>query len=457
MKKNCKFVLISGTIVFFLICTTLLHAQLPAFPGAEGFGSTSVGGRNGVILEVTNLNADGPGSLREACNSTQRRIIVFRVSGTILLKKNIAITNPYITIAGQTAPGGGVTLRGAAISIRTHDVVIRGIRIRIGDDLNGPNPDNRDGLQISSNQSSVYNVIIDHCSVSWAVDENIQFWSTTERSTIQYCIISEGLRYSIHPKTLSRGQDHSNGILVGDGSNQISIHHNLFAHNLRRNPVINPGSSAEVINNVIYNWEIGTTVGASANVIANVYKPGLNTGTKKGIILPSWMNAQGPLYVKDNIGPGRMTNYGDDWLAVDGPISSRSFTPVVPLSNVSIDSVESVFDKVIKNAGAIIPMRDSVDERIVNDAINGTGQFIDSQNEVGGWPKIASGTPPPDSDYDGMPDAWEIAQNLNPQDPTDANNDRNGDGYTNIEEYINGLFDVSSSEPRPPRNVKLDK
>ncbi len=438
-------------------CASFLQAQLPAFPGAEGFGSTTVGGRGGIILKVTNLNPDGPGSLREAVSNSNPRIIVFKVAGTIFLKKNIGITNPFVTIAGQTAPADGITIRGAALSIHTHDVIVRGLRIRVGDDLSGPNPDNRDAITISSNKAIVYNVIIDHCSLSWSIDETIQFWHSAEKSTVQYCIISEGLRYSIHPKTISRGQDHSNGILVGNGSNKISIHHNLFAHNLRRNPAINSGSFAEVINNVIYNWEIGTSVGASANVIANVYKPGLNTGTKKGIILPRWMNAQGPLYVKDNIGPGRITNSGDDWLVVDGPISGRSFSPVEPLSNVTIDSVDEVFDKVIKNAGATIPMRDSVDERIINDVINGTGQFIDSQNEVGGWPKLDSGAPPLDSDHDGMPDDWEIAKNLNPQDPTDANKDRNGDGYTNIEEYINGLFDVSSSEPRPPRNLKLDK
>ena len=243
-------------ILFNLLCfISISRAQIPAFPGAEGFGSFTPGGRGGKIIEVTNLNPTGKGSFRSACEASGPRIIIFRTGGTISLIKNIRIKNPYVTIAGQTAPGDGICIKGAAIIIETHDVILRGLRIRIGDDISGPNPENRDGIGIENKNNPPYNIIIDHCSISWAVDENVSVWYATHDITFQWCIISEALNKSIHPKG-----SHSMGMLFGapEGSvnrpKNISIHHNLFAHNQDRNPKIAGANFCEIINNVIYNF-----------------------------------------------------------------------------------------------------------------------------------------------------------------------------------------------------------
>ncbi|MCZ6594989.1 MAG: hypothetical protein O6943_08750 [Bacteroidetes bacterium] len=440
MKVQFSFV--SSNLFSLFVTTQLLFvinvlAQIPSFPGAEGFGSQTPGGRGGRVYVVTNLDPSGPGSLREALQASGPRIVVFRTGGTIELTRNIGVRDPYVTVAGQTAPGGGILIKGAAIRIMTHDVIIRGLRVRVGDDPGGPNPENRDGIQIFNANETVYNIIIDHCSISWSIDENVQFWFESHDATVLWCIISEGLRFSTHPKTIQNGRDHSCGLLVARHANNISIHHNLFAHNLRRNPKISLGNNAEVINNVVYNWRIGTSVSGNVDVIGNVYKAGANTGRARGIILPTWA-ATGQLYVRDNIGPGRPTNSGDDWLAVDGPESHRLFEPVVPLSNVQIDDVDNVFDLVLANAGAVVPHRDAVDERIVQDVRLGSGTLIDSQDEVGGWPILNPGTPWPDSDQDGMDDTWERTTFGNLK--MEANGDHDRDGYTNIEEYINSFI-----------------
>ena len=352
-------------IIFTILILSFINlfSQIPAFPGAEGFGSTTIGGRGGVVIEVTNINASGQGSLKEAIETSGSRIV---------------------------------------------------------------------GLKISDNSAPIYNLIIDHCSISWGIDENVQLYRAHHDITIQWNIVSEGLRNSLHPKG-----EHSNGILVGmaGASTEISIHHNLMAHNLRRNPMIASGNTAEVINNIVYNWEIGTTITGEVDVIANVYKVGNNTGNAKGVILPPWAPTVGFIYVKDNIGPGRENNTGDDWLIVDGSDDTRLFNPVFPSSFVHVDDVEDVFDLVLDNVGAIAPHWDVVDQRIIQDVKNGTGYLIDSQDDVGGWPVLSSGTPWPDIDNDGMDDDWEIDffGNL----AMTTNGDHDGDGYLNIEEYIN--------------------
>jgi cysteine-rich repeat protein len=426
------------------VAVTSNTGKLPAFPGAEGFGSDTPGGRGGKVIFVTNLNDSGPGSLRAALEASGPRFVVFKTGGVLKTNKELVIKNPYITIAGQTAPGDGFMIRGTSLRITTHDVVVRGLYIRPGDDPNGPDPENRDAISIANNNSVVYNVILDHNSLSWSTDETVSTWYVTHNITIQWNIISEGLRYSIHPKTLSRHQDHSTGLLIGKSSYDVSIHHNLFAHNLRRNPRINYTSAGEVINNVVYDYKYGTNFGGEGNVIGNIYKPGPSTPSgMKGVYLSTWESVKGPIYVKDNIGPGRETNSGDDWLIVGGRTDKKyqSLTPVFPLSGVVIDKVEEVFDKVLSGSGARPWNRDPVDKRIINDVRNGTGHFIDSQDEVGGWPELDPGTPPQDTDNDGMPDDWEISHGLDPNDPSDNNKDRDGDGYTNIEEWSFSFFD----------------
>ncbi len=252
------------------------YSQIPAFPGAEGFGSLTPGGRGGVVYAVTSLSDENsPGTLRHGVSLTGPRTIVFRVAGDINLEDHIPIENPFITIAGQTAPGDGITLRGAGLRVKTHDVVIRGIRIRVGDE-GGATPVSRDAIEISAPAN---NVIVDHCSFSWAIDENGSTFEPVSDVTFQWCIFSEGLMNSIHPEG-----PHSMGMLLAkDQASMFSIHHNLFLHNNARNPQVADLGTAEIINNLMYDWgteALALERGAKANVLGNVFIHGNNTETR---------------------------------------------------------------------------------------------------------------------------------------------------------------------------------
>ena len=475
MRKYRKFNILHLIIVGSFLAVSAAANALPAFPGAEGFGSNTPGGRGGTVIEVTNLNNSGSGSFRAACEASGPRIVVFRTGGTIVLSSDIWINNPYITIAAQTAPGDGVSIRGAGLRIATHDVIVRGLRIRVGDGSGGPNPDNRDGLGIENKNNPPYNIIIDHCSLSWAVDETGTMWYASHDITFQWNILSEALMDSIHSKG-----GHSMGLLAGPGSKKITLHHNLLAHNQDRNPLFGGTNSqsptmgaatqAELINNVIYNWgwfatriatNLSTTSPQKVNIVGNYYKKGADTDSNKGIFVrDSDVLAATRVYVKDNIGPGRPTGNENEWSIVEGSESNRSNSPTFTPSGVNESSAFEAYDDVLDNVGAIAPNRDSVDARVVKSVRNGTGRIIDSQSEVGGWPSLKSGTAPQDSDHDGMPDNWETSHGLNPNNASDGNTDRNGDGYTNVEEYINSLIPMGSgviapSAPSPPRNLRI--
>ena len=231
-----------------LSASAIMAGELPAFPGAEGFGAETSGGRGGNVMEVTNLNDSGPGSFQAACAAKEPRIVVFCTGGTIMLKGGIEITNPYITIAGQSAPGGGICLRNdpvnrfTPITVSTHDVVIRYLRIRPG-----ASTEQTGYLNAMEVLSGGYNVVIDHCSLSWAVDEVFSTWYDPHDVTVQWCFITEGLDDSVHPKG-----PHGKGLFIGDHSTRISLHHNLIAHNVERNPSLQ-GGVIDVVNNVIYN------------------------------------------------------------------------------------------------------------------------------------------------------------------------------------------------------------
>ncbi|MBD2100691.1 polysaccharide lyase family 1 protein [Leptolyngbya sp. FACHB-261] len=422
--------------------------DLVAFPGAEGYGALAKGGRGGKVIAVTNLNDAGPGSLRAATEVREPRIIVFRVGGTITLKRDIVLQDPYVTLAGQTAPGDGITLRGATLLISTHDVIVRGLRVRVGDDPNGPDPGDRDAIAIrAERRNQVYNVIVDHCSVSWAIDENLSTWGPVRNISFQWNLIGEALSQSLHHK----GR-HSMGLLVGDHAQQISIHHNLFAHNVSRNPSMKGGTATEVVNNVIYNWGNQATDYYSdrdsrsgplfLNVIGNYYKAGPNSRFRA-----IGKSASGPLkgskvYLQGNIGPNRPDDSGDQWL-IAGRAKYRSDRPALEPSGIHTDPANTAYERVLASAGAITAGRDSVDQRLLQSVRNGTGGMIDSPREVGGWPNLSSGTAPQDRDQDGMPDSWEQAQGLNPTDPADADN-RASSGYTWVEEYLNSLFGSGS-------------
>ena len=431
--------------------------SLPAFPGAEGFGNTTVHGRGGHVIAVTNLDDAGPGSLREALEAEGPRIVVFRVGGLIELEDEIYVTNPYLMVAGQTAPGDGVTLKNAGITVATHDVVLRHLRGRPGDGGGGQDPENRDSFQIISYERDgdfveVYNVVFDHLSASWAIDEVMSTWGDLKEDgvihdvTIQWSVIAEGLDDSDHPKG-----PHSKGLLIGDGTERITVHHNLFAHNSQRHPLFKAGTSGQVINNVLYNSPRGTGLSnyedtdkpIFIDLIGNTYKAGPDSGDKtQGLTLDSDETPDGSqIYVQGNVSPQRPTDEGDEWRVaqVDGdPVPYRATAPVLGTPAVQITPTQEAYEAGLAGAGATLPARDSIDARIVADVRNGTGRIIDSPAEVGGYPAYGAGVAPADSDKDGMPDAWEEAHGFAPEDAADGSGDADGDGYTNVEEFLNG-------------------
>jgi len=429
--------------------TTVL--SIPAFPGAEGFGATTIGGRGGRVIEVTNLNDSGPGSLRAALVASGPRIVVFTIGGTIELDSSIEIINPYLTIAGQTVPGDGITLRNSPknahtpLKIETHDVVVRNIRSRPGS--NTTETGTLDAITISSKSGNMYNVVVDHCSFSWATDEVANIYYAAHDVTVQWCIISEALDCATHVES-GELQCHSMGMLIGSaGSTNISIHHNLFAHNRHRNPKIKTSGLVDVVNNVVYNsgfdkgWQsptyvVGEYTIVPVNYIGNYFKPGVNTGSADWFI-----NTKGDvkIYLERNFAPKEVIMPEKQ----DRVVYERHLAPTVTTT-----SAQEAFDLVLAHAGAslglncdgnVFQRRDTVDERIINEVGQGTGRIINDPSEVGGWPVIAAGTPCPDTDHDGMPDMWENLNGFNPNDPSDGPADADGDGYTNVEEYLNGL------------------
>jgi hypothetical protein len=440
--------------------------SLPAFPDAEGFGAYSVGGRGGTVYEVTNLNDSGPNSLREAVEASGPRIVVFRVSGTIELQSRLKVQNPYITIAGQTAPGDGICLKDYNFRIEANDVIVRYMRFRLGD--NALQED--DSVTIYKGQ----NIILDHCSASWSVDETLSTDCSGDpcttghyagNLTVQWCMITESLNCSIHSKGC-----HGYGSLVRGGfNNKYSFHHNLYAHHNGRNP--RPGNYNDhdtdpcglifdFRNNVVYNYggskagnNEDTTSVTRMNFIGNYYKRGTNsTGDyafsekciyDRAYFSGNWHNGVGG-YPAD---PWTLVTFGSAF--TPELIAAYKLPEPVDTSDgpVTTDDAVTAYLLVLADAGATFPQRDSVDERVINDVINGTGSVIDDEDEVGGWPVLESTTPPNDVDHDGMPDEWELAFCLDPCDANDSSDDRDGDGYTNIEEYINWL---PLGEPMPP-------
>lgn len=284
----------------------------PAFEGAEGFGARTQGGRGGTVIAVTNLNDTGPGSLRAALEATGPRIVQFRVGGTIELQSQLRISNPFVTVSGETAPDPGITLLGHGIRIQDpcHDVILRHLRIRV---LTGGA--SGDGILLwGRNGNTVSNVIVDHCSILWATDENVNTWGLVQDVTFQWCIIAEGQTESDHPEGA-----HSMGWLSGVGSDRITLHHNLFAHNGDRNPKLD-GGLYDLLNNVIYNWgnnnctKIGS--GARVNVIGNTYVAGPQSNLRDGAIFVEDLDKGTSVYVKGNISPWRPKDDMPDWLGV---------------------------------------------------------------------------------------------------------------------------------------------
>lgn len=446
-------------LLFTLLLHQLSFSQIPAFPGAEGFGSDTWGGRDGKVIKVTNLNDHGVGSLREALEETEGpRIIVFTIGGIINLETSLKIKHPWVTIAGQTAPGGGICLRGNALSIETHDVIIRFMRFRPGDINFGPENqwDLVDAINIGHPSNEVSNIVIDHCTLSWAVDEVVGIWFKAHDITIQNCIIAEGLTRSKHPTG-----PHSMGMLIGSRATNISIHHNIFAHNNDRNPHINGPSIVDFRNNIIYNpggiaSDIRITNGQITNYVNNYIKKGPDTKIPADIVITNVGNQSAKLHISGNIGISsafKPLYYSDNaksnLLQYNGnpQINNINQSDAHSVPSVTTLSALQAYDYVLQEAGAILPRRDAFDEKLINDIINSKGRLVTSKNHLLEWPPLQSGLALLDSDNDGMPDHWEERYSLDVE-VDDSAKDKDGDGYTNIEEFLN------KTDPTQPEGTK---
>lgn len=462
--------------------TDLPQAKIPSFPGAEGGGMYSFGGRGGKVITVTNLNDRGPGSFREACETGGARIVVFNVSGIIRIKTPIIVRAPYITIAGQTAPGDGVCLAGESFWVNTHDVVVRHMRFRRGETNVGRRDDSFGG-------NPVGNIMIDHCSCTWGLDENISFYrhmfSPGEGyKDLKLPTVNVTIQNTISAKALDT-YNHAFGSTLG-GEN-CSFMRNLWASNAGRNPSIGWNGVFNFVNNVTYNWVHRSVDGgdytALYNIINNYYKPGpltpKDTPVGHRILKPESGRSKlgyyvfGRVYCDGNIMEGYDAISKNNWAGgvqvqeqpnTDGYTENMRWNEPFPMPSLTIMPAKDAYKFVIKNAGATIPSRDIVDQRIIEEVETGKAYYkegldpnsfyqfehrrlpndsykkgvITEIEQMGGYPEY-KGTPYIDTDKDGMPDAWEKANGLNPNDSSDANKDCTGDGYTNIEKYINGI------------------
>jgi hypothetical protein len=441
-----RYVIVAAICVGGLVALDTAHAQLAAFPGAEGAGMFALGGRGGDVYHVTNLNDSGEGSLRFGVdNASGPRTIVFDTGGTIELGSRIRIDSPNITIAGQTAPGGGITLKGYHLEIvDTSDVIVRYLRVRPGDIHTAPNVYEPDTLSIRGSND----VVVDHVSASWSTDENLSPTHNSDNVTVQWSMIAEALHNSNHSKG-----NHGYGSLINGGD--YSFHHNLYVHNRSRNPRPQQGGSnptrLDFVNNVIYNPGDKYGYGAAAEEVF------LNFVGNYGISGPN--TAETDLYSAGSLQPGQVAathiyqsgNYMD--LNKNGILDGQSngladFDGTYILEgsryNLPIVTTQSAPDAlvdVLEGVGASL-VRDAVDTRIIGDvqSYGLLGDHIDSQTEVGAWPTLDSGSPLTDTDQDGMPDEYEnMIAYLNPNNAADRNLDGNSNGYTALEDYLNFL------------------
>ncbi len=448
---------------------------LRAFPGAEGFGANAKGGRGGDVYHVTTLADGGPGSLREGINSASGpRTIVFEVGGEIKLESRLVINKSNLTLAGQTAPGDGITLRDRSVDIdKAHDIVVRFLRIRRGDIdiLASGQPTGSIGLDAVSIDDSK-NVIFDHVSLSWSCDEIFGIVQN-QNVTIQWALMAEPLG---DPKLHPYGTNHAFGL--NDSASTLTLHHSLLANYVMRGPQFEANDATnsqgydvqmEAVNNVFFDYEasgsryttgIETNPSAASNVDfffhfrknLYLYNPSAAPRAEIHAELKHGVSGQVKVHVAGNIGPNRKTDTGSEWSLVwtdnDTPSSvitsaasnvkaqmsnAPLFSPPVPVTE---QSAQSAYDAVLAQAGAW-KKRDAVDLRIVKNVVDRKwSNYLHSQAEVGGFPPLQSGTPVPDVDRDGMADAWELSHGLNPADAADRNGDLDKDGWTNLEEYL---------------------
>jgi len=485
--------------------------RVPAFPGAEGYGACAKGGRGGKVLFVTNLEDYNPekekpipGSLRAACMAKGPRIVIFRVSGTIHLKTTLLIEEPYLTLAGQTAPGDGICVRGQQVHIATHDVVVRHMRFRCGDEWGRKNkkPFSPDALGIRGRiwvagqkledaprdqvvrfitlkENNKYlndpdtewnfearDIIIDHCSVSWGVDETLAV-THSDNVTVQWCVVAEGLSVSTHG-AYHKGFNHSCGLMVAYMVPHVTLHHNLIMHCWQRNPYPQTewdyANRNDVVNNIVYNFTYSAGIGykktntrGEFNFVGNYCIPGPQTRAKKPCLL---MGVPARIYARGNIGMFRTDPKQDEYAAIHWfgkwakgyDISRLKAKEPFEVPPVTTHSYLAAYKHVLAGVGATRPKRDPVDTRLVREVKTRKGRHINQAADVGGWPELKSAPAPKDTDNDGMPDAWETKYGLNPKDASDNVGDKDKDGYTNIEECINETDPTTFVDYRKPEN-----
>lgn len=407
------------------------ESKLPAFPGAEGFGANVQGGRGGKVVFVENLNDSGPGSLRAALDVRGPRYILFRVSGTIELEKPLELRRPYCTIAGQSAPGDGICLKNYDFTIRTHEVIVRHFRFRPGDEpaaalkARGRNFE-PDALTIGR---PARDVIVDHCSTSWSTDECLSvFGEGITNVTVQWCFIAESLNAGAHQKG-----NHGFGSLIRTNGD-VTYHHNLYAHHRSRCPRPGTYGAGSILfdfrNNVIYDGNgysaaEPTRLNYVGNFIRKPNGPAFSVGGDAT-----------EMYQAANFQEDAGAKNDDFWqlIAKERPHNKRA----KPFEVVAVEtqSAQDAYESVLSSAGATLPKRDAVDARIVDEVRAGKVGLINSQTDVDGWPTYRSTPAPKDTDNDGMPDEWEHKRGLNPQ-KDDHLGDIDGDGYPNVEQYLN--------------------
>jgi hypothetical protein len=400
--------------------------QQPVLPGAEGYGINTPAGRGGQVLRVTSLAAEGAGSLRAALAAPGPRMVVFEVGGVIALRDPLIIDQPCVTVAGQTAPEPGIAIIGAGLFVTASDVLVQHLRIRVGDRPEGPAPDARDALSVYPGPEArpTRKVVIDHCSLSWAVDECASTWGAVVSDvTFRQCVFAEGLSRSIHPKG-----EHSKGLLLGDHARRIAVIGNLFAHNMQRNPFVKGDVSALIVNNLVYNpGVLGIHFGdheksgpSLAVVMGNVFVPGPGTVAQIPLVtLQTDMDRATRVYAFDN-DPGNRREWmglmmSACWTALEKPEASP-----VRVTPLTVRPSARVKEWVLASAGARPAHRDAVDARIIRDVREGTGRIIDHPGEAGGFPADTLVRKPLSL-------------------PADPNGDADGNGYTNLEDWLHGL------------------
>ena len=481
-------------IIVLFTCCSVSYAQdeeLVAFPGAEGFGRYTTGGRGGKVYHVTTLE-DGTqtGTFRWACNQSGKRTIVFDISGTIMLKSELKIKNGNVTIAGHSAPGDGICIANYPFVIACKNIIIRYMRFRLGNEALKTNPKAHEGDGLGGMDSE--NIIIDHCSVSWSIDECLSVYGS-KNTTVQWCIVSQSLNNAGH----SKGAHGYGGNWGGSGA---SYHHNLMAHHISRTPRLGPRPGTQtdermdMRNNVIYNWIDNGVYGGegmNVNIVNNYYKPGKDTKTgAKGMRIAApgirtseytkhdsgspnqWdimWHVWGKYYVDGNVNSKYAQVTNDNWTygiynQIDNSKVDNTYTETtkdtlrittpIPYEAVTTHTAEKAYEQVLAFAGASLH-RDALDVVIINDTRDGTATYtgsgckngiINSQDDAGGWPTLNQTEAKADTDGDGMPDEWETANGLNPNEASDGNTLGEG-GYTHLEIYLNSLVsDITENQ-----------